>query len=144
MTTSTATKEQYIASIMMVDDEDDYHLITKLTLKKAGFSGSIISFHDAEDALDHLRTADRKPDLLLVDINMPGTNGFEFIQQCESEELLPTHGTTVIMCSSSNRPLDIDTADRLESVNGYMEKAIDADKFEWIKNAHCIRTAGHG
>lgn len=131
-----------IDSIMMIDDEDDYHLITKLTLRKAGFSGHIIGFHDAQEALDHLRSADPKPDLLLVDINMPGTNGFEFIERCESEALLPTDHTTVIMCSSSNRPMDIDTADRLKSVNGYMEKAIDADKFEWIKNAHHTRRAG--
>jgi CheY-like chemotaxis protein len=128
-----------IKHIMIIDDEDDYHLITKLTLKKAGFEGALTGFHDAEDALRHLRSSGEKPDLLLVDINMPGTTGFEFIEHCEREALLTGVVTTVIMCSSSNRPLDMHAADRYASVHGYMEKAINPEKFERIKHTHCSR-----
>lgn len=125
-----------IEHIMMVDDEDDYHLITRLMLKKAGFSGRLTTFLSADDALDHLQGTSERPDLLLVDINMPGTNGFEFIESCERGGLLPRRGTTVIMCSSSNRPLDMDMAHRLASVHGYVEKALSVEEFERIEHDH--------
>lgn len=126
----------HIEHIMMVDDEDDYHLITRLMLKKAGFTGRLTLFLSAEDALAHLRDTAERPDLLLVDINMPGTNGFEFLERCEGDGLLPNKGTTVIMCSSSNRPLDMDMANRFASVHGYVEKALSVEQFERIEHDH--------
>lgn len=127
---------------MMVDDEDDYHLITRLMLKKAGFSGKLTAFLSADDALSHLQGSEERPDLLLVDINMPGTNGFEFLESCERDGLLPDDRTTVIMCSSSNRPLDMDMANRLASVNGYVEKALTVEQFERIEHDHGQRKKG--
>ena len=127
---------EIIEHIMMVDDEDDYHLITRLMLKKAGFSGRLTTFLSADDAFSHLHGTSERPDLLLVDINMPGTNGFEFLENCERDGLLPSKGTTVIMCSSSNRPLDMDTANKLASVNGYVEKALSVEEFERIEHDH--------
>lgn len=122
----------------MIDDEDDYHLVTKLALKRAGFTGRLTGFLDPEEALTHLRTADPPPDLLFIDLNMPGTTGFEFIERCEREALL-NGPTTVIMCSSSNRPVDMDTARGYDSIHGYMEKAIDTEKYERILQVHRSR-----
>lgn len=121
---------QEIVRIMLVDDEDDHHLITRMVLRKAGFTGELLAFHDAEDALSALRTAAPPPDLLLIDINMPGTSGFDMIQRCEAEALLPNGHTLVVMCSSSNRPMDIDVARRSPCVDEYVEKSIDVDKLE--------------
>lgn len=127
-----------IDHIMMVDDEDDYHLIVRMMLKRAGYHGRLTAYHSAEEAIGHFDGQDM-PDLLLVDINMPGMNGFEFISTCEERKLLPVHGTTVIMCSSSNRPLDMDAANRFNSVDGYVEKALTVERFERIREDHAAR-----
>ncbi|MFT3885619.1 MAG: response regulator [Flavobacteriales bacterium] len=131
--------EGNIDHIMMVDDEDDYHLIVRMMLKRAGYAGRLTAFHSAEDAIGHLDVRTDMPDLLLVDINMPGMDGFEFITTCEERRLLPAHGTTVIMCSSSNRPLDMDAAKRFNSVNGYVEKTLTVERFERIRQEHAER-----
>jgi CheY-like chemotaxis protein len=132
-----------IEHIMMLDDEDDHHFLTRLMLKKAGWEGRFSSFTNAEAAVDYLNAANDPPDLLLVDINMPVANGFDFLAMCEKNHLLPSLHTTVIMCSSSNRPVDIHQASRSKSVSGYVEKPLAVEHFERIAWQHSerLRTA---
>ncbi len=125
--------------VMLVDDEDDYHLITRMMLKKAGFKGRFSAFLDPTEAMDHLRQTGISPDVLLVDINMPATNGFEFLVKCENEHLLTCSNTTVVMCSSSNRPMDMEMANQLPCVQEYVEKPLTTDQFTRIANEHIRR-----
>ena len=126
--------------VMLVDDEDDYHLITRMMLKRAGFQGRFSSFLDPAEAMDHLRQAGKMPDLLLLDINMPATDGFEFIARCAREQLLTTGGTTVVMCSSSNRPVDMERARQLNCIHDYIEKPLTIDQFNRLVLEHARRT----
>lgn len=130
-----------INHIMVVDDEDDYHLITRMMLKRSGYGGKISAFQDPELALQHLRTTADRPELLLVDINMPATDGFEFIRHCNAENLITPESTTVVLCSSSNRPMDIAMADRLDNVMAYVEKPLSQERFLRIVNEHCERSS---
>ncbi|MBL7984228.1 MAG: response regulator [Flavobacteriales bacterium] len=124
-----------IAHILLVDDEDDHHFITRLALRKSGYEGTLVSVYSAEEAIHQLRTMQPRPDLLLVDINMPGTSGFEMLGCCEQEGLLPNGTTLVVMCSSSNRPMDILAAKQLRSVDDYIEKAFNEDQFRRLQAA---------
>ena len=116
-----------IGHILLIDDEDDCNFVTRLVLNKAGYEGPITCFTSADDAMAHLRRADQFPDLMFVDINMPRVSGFELIEACESEGLLPNGRTSVIMFSSSNRPADLDRALSYRSVIGYVEKALTVE-----------------
>lgn len=126
--------------VMLVDDEDDYHLITRLMMKKAGFQGKLSTFLSPDEALGQLRP-DSPPDILLVDINMPAIDGFEFLTHCKEKELIDTDHTTVIMCSSSNRPYDIQRAEEFGSIRGYIEKPLTSEQFKQIVNEHLSRTS---
>ena len=128
-----------IKHIMVVDDEDDYHLITRMMLKKSGYGGKVSAFQDPDIALQHLRTTADQPALLLVDINMPSTNGFEFIRHCNTENLISAASTTVVLCSSSNRPVDMAMADQLPNVSAYVEKPLTKERFLLIANEHIQR-----
>ena len=125
--------------VMIVDDEDDYHLITRLMLKKAGFKGRLSAFLDPHEAMEHLRSSTEKPDLLLVDINMPSTDGFEFLKNCEQGTLIECGMTTVVMCSSSNRPVDMEMARNVRCVREYIEKPLTPEEFNRIANEHAQR-----
>lgn len=129
-----------IASIVLIDDEDDHHFITRLMLRKAQFQGSYVTFRSADEALVHLRTHGRTVDLLLIDINMPATSGFDMLRTCEEEGLLPNGRTMVVMCSSSNRPDDIQTARRFRSVDDYVEKSFTVEQFERLNAAFTHRS----
>lgn len=133
--------EEALLHVMLVDDEDDYHLITRMMLRKAGFNGRFSAFLDPASAMEHLRHGCDRPDVLLVDINMPATNGFEFLLQCGQEDLLANGHTTVVMCSSSNRPMDMEMAKQLPGIHEYIEKPLTTDQFNRIIEEHGRRTA---
>lgn len=133
--------DRQVDHILVVDDEDDCNFVTRLVLRKAGFTGRITCFTIAEEALDHMRRRADTPDLLFVDINMPRVNGFQFLEICEEESLLPNGLTSVVMFSSSNRPMDLERALSYRSVNGYVEKALSVESFTKVLNDHMNRPA---
>lgn len=131
--------DRQVDHILVVDDEDDCNFVTRLVLKKAGFTGRITCFTMAEEALEHMRRKADTPDLLFVDINMPRVNGFQFLEICEAESLLPNGLTSVVMFSSSNRPMDLERALSYRSVKGYVEKALSVESFTKVLNDHMNR-----
>ncbi len=124
-----------IDHILLVDDEDDCNFVTKLVLKKAGFRGKLTCFTSADDAIRFLQNGGT-PDLMFVDINMPGTNGFDLLTMVENEGILPNTITSVIMFSSSNRPTDLEKALSFRSVIGYVEKALTVENYERMVADH--------
>ncbi len=122
--------------ILLVDDEEDCNFVTKLVLKKAGFTGRLTCFTSASEALHYIRAGQDLPDIMFVDINMPAVNGFEFLMICETEGLLPNDLTSVVMFSSSNRPSDLERALSFRSVVGYVEKALSVDSFDRVLRDH--------
>jgi CheY-like chemotaxis protein len=70
---------------LVVDDEP---LVLKLTLKILGQLGAeeIVTASNGEDALDKLDSADFKPDILLVDLDMPVMGGVEFLRELAERE----------------------------------------------------------
>lgn len=129
-----------IRSIMLIDDEDDCNFVSRLVLGKAGYRGAIITHTSALEALRELRSSGTFPDLMFVDINMPGMSGFDFLAHCENEGLLPNSNTSVVMFSSSNRPVDLERARSYRSVMDYVEKALSVETFQRITNMHFSRT----
>lgn len=136
MSEQNIEEERQVDHILVVDDEDDCNFVTRLVLKKAGFTGRITCFTIAEEALEHMRRKADMPDLMFVDINMPRVNGFQFLEICEEESLLPNGLTSVVMFSSSNRPMDLERALSYRSVKGYVEKALSVDSFTRVLNDH--------
>jgi len=130
--TQQTLQQTEVRHILVVDDEDDCNFVTRMVLKRAGFTERITCYTNAADALAHFRAGNDLPDLLLVDINMPAVTGFEFLSICEAERLLPNAVTSVVMFSSSNRPSDLERALAFRSVMGYVEKALSVDSFQRI------------
>ena len=94
------------------------------------------------EAIEHLRSTGERPDLLLVDINMPGTDGFEFLRSCQKDSLLECSETTVVMCSSSNHPTDLDMARQQPCISEYIEKPLTTEQFARIAESIGQRIQG--
>jgi DNA-binding response OmpR family regulator len=70
--------------ILLVDDEDSIHLLYREELEEQGFE--VHSAMSGEDALKILATL--KPNLIILDINMPGMNGIDVLRKIK--EMDPT------------------------------------------------------
>lgn len=71
-----------VPTLLIVDDDPTVRLLTSSGLKKRGYQ--VIQAMDAEQAM--LLMQDKNPDLALVDVSMPGRNGFEFVQAVRNGE----------------------------------------------------------
>ncbi len=69
-------------TVLVVDDEPDVRLIARLVLTAAGFE--VREVGSGEAALDELHTGP-SPDALLLDVRMPGIDGWEVLRRLRSE-----------------------------------------------------------
>jgi CheY-like chemotaxis protein len=91
--------------IYFIDDDDEDALLFETALSEIKRSVKLIPFSDAQQALQHLTTAAVKPDLIILDINMPVMTGFECLEILKSSSTL--NDIPVIMFSTSRSPKDI-------------------------------------
>ncbi len=77
---------------MVVDDEENIRFLYKEELTDEGYE--VILAGNAEEALEKI--SQQRPDLITVDIKMPGMDGLEFLQKLKEEE----KEIPVILCSA--------------------------------------------
>jgi CheY-like chemotaxis protein len=85
------------ALVMMVDDEPLTVEVTQLQLEDAGYT-RFVSTCEPLKALALM--AETRPDLLLLDVNMPGMTGFELLEQMEAGNVLRDVPTIVLTSST--------------------------------------------
>lgn len=126
---STRCREWEVAvvcRVMLVDDSEADLLFTRIVLERAGEDFEVLSFEEARAALDCLRSDGPRVDLILLDINMPGMNGFEFLDVYRGLPQARRDGAAVVMLSSSADPADRERAMAYDCVAGYLTKPLDA------------------
>jgi len=107
--------------ILIVEDDQKIAMALSIRLKASGYNPSVAS--DALAGASLARTI--KPDLILLDISMPGGNGF---QLAETLHRIPeTNGTPVIFMTASKNPELLQKVMALGAI-GLFEKPFDTDK----------------
>jgi CheY-like chemotaxis protein len=116
--------------ILLAEDDANDVLLIQRAFQKAGFQNSLQVVCDGEKAIEYLSGAgdysDRKrfplPFLLLLDLKMPGTGGFEVLQWVRADRGLKR--LLVIVLTSSNLQSDVDRAYDL-GANSYLVKPVE-------------------
>ena len=89
-----------IKKILIVDDSPTERYFLNELLSKHGFA--VTAVESAEEAAVNLKGG--LPDLILMDVVMPGQNGFQFTRQLSKDPV--TQHIPVIMCTSKNQQTD--------------------------------------
>lgn len=110
---------QFTLRVMVIDDNPDHTLLIRNALRDLGHEHGIETMSDGEQALTALRVSRQHPDLILLDINMPGYSGFDVLVQLRQHERL--RFIPVVMLTSSETQADIARAYEL-GASGYITK----------------------
>lgn len=119
-----------IEMLLVEDNEADIRL-TQIALKQAKMDNRLHVVRDGEQALDFLFQRGRfvdavRPDLVLLDLNLPRVSGSEVLKEIREEESLKT--LPVVVLTTSDADQDIYESYELHA-NCYITKPVDLRKF---------------
>lgn len=115
-----------VQTIWLIDDDRTQNLLTKLLLRKVNPSWEVIDYQDPKEALKKLPSD--PPDLIFLDINMPGMDGFGFLNELAKHNV----NLQVIMVSSSISQADIHKALSYTNVVNYLPKPLKKERIAEI------------
>lgn len=128
-------------NVLLIDDEQISVFLTESLLQKLEFKIQVRSYLLPKLALDSLykiKDADSLPQLILLDLNMPLMNGFDFM------DILTLMGhpySTIKVCilTSSNDKIDIDKSKMYPSIIGFITKPLlESSLLEVLKKIEFI------
>ncbi|GMQ29611.1 response regulator [Algoriphagus confluentis] len=113
-------------SVFLVDDDPINNLINRRLLGKVGISDRILEFLSGEEALNALGKQPAEHTLLiLLDINMPVMNGWEFLDKYQM--VFPNRKDKILILSSSIDFQDRQKAKEYAIVEGFIEKPLNLE-----------------
>lgn len=116
-------------NIILVDDDDIDIVVNTKLLKLANITENVVSFNCCEDALNWLRENGQNEDvmdnIMLLDIQMPGTDGFQCLEKYSELPDEVKKSCRVFMLSSSIDRGDIERAEANSYVIKVLEKPLD-------------------
>ncbi len=123
--------------ILLVEDDPGDQKLVKVSLKRQRIANELHVVSSGEEALDFLHRRGKysagvpRPDLILLDLNMPGMGGKEFLRRIKSEPSLKT--IPVVILTTSDSEEDIIDSYHLQAA-GYVKKPVDLENFKHVMN----------
>ncbi|PIG93135.1 response regulator [Gloeocapsopsis sp. IPPAS B-1203] len=120
-------------TLLVIEDSDEDFAAFERILRKASINNVVYRCVDGDEALDFLRhngqyqdrTKAPRPGIILLDLNLPGTDGREVLEQIKQDSELKM--IPVVVFTTSSNPKDIEVCYQC-GVNGYILKPIDVKK----------------
>ncbi len=135
-----------LANVLLVDDREADIELTRVLLRdrdKIDFNLQVA--RGGAEALRRLAEAhesEQPIDLILLDINMPGMDGFETLSRLRADEVLKE--TAVVMCTGSTYDRDVERAETLGAV-GYMVKPASLEQLRpMMSNLNGLHLSAEG
>jgi CheY-like chemotaxis protein len=130
-----------IRKVLCVDDDSISLTISQLLLKRTGFAEEVVTAIDGSDALEYfekLFATDpdpiaNAPELILLDINMPVMNGWEFLQSYVPLYADQLSRTRIVILSSTIDPEDFAMAKQYPVVVQFISKPLSIENLEELK-----------
>lgn len=126
--------DQSAQAILLVEDSPEDAEVVLRAFRKSGLINPIRHCADGDEALDYLHRRGRyaepdaapRPSVVLLDLNMPGTDGREVLAEIKQTEALRQIPVVVLTTSSDER--DIEKCYAM-GANSYIKKPVDLDGF---------------
>jgi len=118
--------------IYIIDDDPIYQLVTKKLIEKTNLFGETKSFGNGNEALHFFENTGDLPDVILLDIEMPEMDGWDFLDQLLQLEERFHKEVTIYVASSSIALEDKMKARQYPCVKDFLSKPMNLEKLKAI------------
>ena len=122
-------------SVLLVDDSNLTNFYNMKIIQSIDKSTHVYTAENGLQAIEFLSKNDSEqnlPNIILLDLNMPVMNGFEFIDNFEKLSLKDKSKILIICLTSSNREDDFKKITNNKYVKGFIEKPLQKNAFKSI------------
>jgi two-component system nitrate/nitrite response regulator NarL len=115
------------AKVLLIDDNALDNFVNKKLIEMNNFAASTDSFESAQAALDYLKKEKNEnlPDIIFLDIMMPGMDGFQFLDAYEFLNETIHSKCKIIMLSTSDSFKDLNRANKNRFVHKFLNKPLN-------------------
>ena len=116
--------------ILLVEDSEDDAFFFDLALQKSAWPCQLVHVVDGGQAVDYLEASGKtetRPEIIFLDLKMPGLTGFDVLQWIAGQNFQPR--LNVVVLSGSNQQADIVQARELGAA-GYLVKPVSPDELK--------------
>lgn len=123
--------------VLIIDDDPILIMVCTRLMSITGFSQAVASNRDGKEGFDYLQycleeAPEQLPDLILLDINMPVMNGWDFLDLYKSIEADLPKKISIVMLSSTVDQADYDKAGSYPQVKGFYSKPLTKENLPEI------------
>ncbi|GGG43050.1 response regulator [Hymenobacter glacieicola] len=115
-----------LSCILLVDDDKTTNFLNRLLLENLGVADRVLVAENGREALrliEQNSTEETCPALILLDINMPVMNGFDFLDAYQDLSFDHKQSVVIVMLTTSLNPRDVARLQQLPT-NGFMNKPL--------------------
>jgi CheY-like chemotaxis protein len=114
-----------LTRVMSVDDNIVDQIMVERIIDRVSRTDDLVTFNTPAAALNYLATPSNPPiDLILLDVNMPRMNGFDFLDAAHRLTPQPVIPAVLVMLTSILSPSQIKQAEKFDVIAGYLNKPL--------------------
>ncbi len=129
-----------MSKLLVIDDCEIHHFIMDKMLENAGIFDDREKSFDARSVIDQLETdrldEDKLPDVIFLDLMMPGFNGFDFLERFKKLQQYLAKTIHIFVFTCSINPTDKTKADRYTFIKGFVVKPMSMQTLNSIALAY--------
>jgi CheY-like chemotaxis protein len=122
--------------VALIDDDEINKFVESIVIESTNLVNRIKTFSNGEEAITFLKSnsknLDLLPEIILLDLNMPIMDGFQFLEKYIMLEPKLGKKIAIYIVSSSISPTDAERINQISEVSYYIIKPITKEKFEKI------------